>query len=86
MVKEQRITFNMHDVLALRVTCTNCGGQIPFNLPVDSDSTFTMRRTCPHCEQPWHPPGAIGALLLKSSCAACKTWHIQRLLPLTLSP
>ena len=52
MVKETRIIFGVSDIPTLSVLCVNCSGEISYAIPSASD--FHMRKTCPHCNQPWH--------------------------------
>ena len=66
MVKETRLLFDLKDILALRVTCANCSGEISFAVPMDTG--FQMRTTCPHCDQLWrtthhHGPTRIESLM-----------------------
>ncbi len=65
MVKETRLLFDLNDILALRVTCDTCSGEISFAVPVGG-SGFQMRTTCPHCGQVWRTTQHRGPTRIES--------------------
>ena len=50
MVKQTRIIFELGDIVAIRIQCTECKGEILIRL--DADHHHVPER-CPHCDDPW---------------------------------
>ena len=49
MVKETRILFGIDDIVALRIGCSKCKGEIVIKL----DSGVRIPEVCPQCDERW---------------------------------